>query len=145
MLRQSSDFCDQGEKLMTEQIKLFVDPEYVEQSILELRQLQGVQVRLEVKGLEHPQPKEHPQYDMSFTELAPIIISVSGMITSLVALATAIITLRAKIKTEDSNDSPPVIIVIGEQRINVLSSSTVVQLESEIRAAVEQTDTDSKT
>lgn len=123
---------------MTEQIALFVDPEYVEQSILKLRQVDGVKVRLDTKELVPSRLKEHPQYSMSFGELAPIIISVTGMLSSFVALGTAIVQLKTQNKAKGSNAANPMIIVIGEERINVTESFTADELEIKLRESLKQ-------
>ncbi len=122
---------------MTEQIALFVEPEHVEECILTLRRIDGVNVRLETKGLNAPETKEHGQYSLTFGELAPIVISVTGMLSSFVALATAIIQLRSQSKSKASNNTNPMLIVIGGKKINVTNSTTVNKLEVEIRGAVE--------
>lgn len=121
---------------MTEQLKLFVDPLHVESCILTLRRLNGVNVQLETKELSAPEPKEHGQYSLEFAALAPIIISVTGMVTSLTALATALVQLKIQMRVRKDNDSKPMVIIVRDERVEIAESSTADEVESQLRNVI---------
>lgn len=97
----------------TGEFQMYLNPKEIGQAVLALSQIEGVAIRLPMGELPKPDPtKTHGAYILSFDQLAPLIISVSGAAAAFVSLATAIFqlkTARTKGSQSPAKSSPPIV------------------------------------
>lgn len=94
------------------ELKILIKPEEVTEAILVLQEVEGIQVQLQVQ--EFPIPKEKEQgFHLDFpVELIPVVISITGMLTSFASLAAAILKLKSQqqdAKQSKEGKQPPLI------------------------------------
>lgn len=71
-------------------------------------------------------------YRLDYVELSSIIISISGGITSIAALITAIISFKKeKLKTNKEQDSP-IIIIFNKKTVTITSNSIAKDVYEEL-------------
>ena len=96
------------------EFEIYVDPKDISNLILDFSRLEGIGIRIPTEQLPKPDSKkEHGVYSISFDQLAPLIISLSGTTTALISLATAIFQhkeAKEKAKKPTENPTSPVVI-----------------------------------
>jgi len=123
-------------------IKFYVQPRQVSAALLRISQVEGVDARLLTQKLAEPDAnKEHGAYSLDFAQLTPILISVTGTLSSLVALAAAILNYKAaQAKTNNSienSQAPAPIIQINNNIISLSEFSDAEKLASHLNATLE--------
>ncbi|HEY0736730.1 MAG TPA: hypothetical protein VGD69_17560 [Herpetosiphonaceae bacterium] len=124
---------------MANQLEILISSERVADIVLELSQLDGVNIQLATFDAEQPDPtKKHPDYSLPdltglvsiIIELAPTIISVSGLASGLISLANTILKFRQDTHQKDPVTKPPTNpqIIINQQVINIYNFSNADDL-----------------
>jgi hypothetical protein len=126
---------------MKRDFEIRVAPRDAADLAVSLSAVEGVNARLASSKMPAPKEKAHGAYSISFAELAPVIISVTGASAAFFSLATAILGF-AKARTEaaakKSQDAKPAIIVIQNVAVPLADFQTpealAEYLESQLSA-----------
>src|SRR5262245_6889199 len=124
---------------MSNQFEILIPSEQVADVVLELSQLEGIDIQLSTSVSEQPDAtKEHPDYSLPdltglasiVIQLAPTIVSVSGLASGLIGLANTILKFRQDTRQKDTVTKSPTNpqIVINQQVVNVYNFSNPDEL-----------------
>lgn len=85
---------------MSNSIKILVHPLRVAEAVLDFSLIEGVEVHIPVnENLSAPDDqRHHPAYKLDFAQLGQVVVSVTGVFTSVITLAAAIYKLKSETK-----------------------------------------------
>lgn len=93
---------------MQNQIEILIEPEELTDLVIELSQADGIEAHVEEQNARIPaDSKQHGAYLLDTTTMVTVIVGVSSVLTSTLALAKALLeylTERKKSKGQDSGD-----------------------------------------
>ncbi len=127
-------------------IEVHVNPRSVSTLVIGMRGIDGVAVRIPTQDLERPTPSQgHAAASISFDQLVPLLVTVTGAATALLSLATALIqhrdVKRREHAQEGQHDSHAINVVIDNRVLQVSQFTDAKALATQIASCLRSRET----
>ena len=108
--------------------------------LLELNTAPGIDAKFVERDQVFDEAKEHPHYYADFAAVAELVVALASSLTSLTALATALMAYRNKKLAKPEEPGPVanhVTVYINGQQLRLAPADTTASVEDKVRVCLE--------